>query len=77
MFGFDIKGDILGAVSEAPRKFIEGIYSVISAPPSWMIKTWNGLSDEDKELFAKAALSAARLGAKALISADKGGKVAF
>jgi len=74
---FGIKNEILDAVEQAPRKFISGLFSVISAPPAWIINTWDSLTEEDKKLFAQAAMSAARLGAKALIASDKGGKIEF
>jgi len=74
---FGIKNDILSAAEQVPGRFIQGIYTVIKAPPAWMLSTWNGLSDTDKELFAQAGMSALRVGAKMLIAADKGGKMEF
>lgn len=77
MFGIPSKEDVEQMVFNAPRQFVEGLFSLISAPPKKAISIWNGLSQEDKKLFTQAALAAARLGAKALITADKGGKVEF
>ncbi len=66
-----------GALRLAPRELCEGIVEVVKRPPDALKTAWNGLSDEDKELFAQAGLAAARLAAKAIIAADKGGKVEF
>ena len=70
-----IKGNLLGAVQQAPMAFMQGIADVFVKPPQKMVELWDGLSPEDQKLFAEAALAGARLLAQLLIK--KGGKVEF
>jgi len=53
------------------------IVDIIKAPPEMALRMWEGVSPEDKELLKQAAISAARMTARAVITADKGGKVQF
>lgn len=77
MLGWIGKRLTKGALRSAPKELLEGIAEVVRRPPEAIKSAWEGLSDEDKELFQQAALSAARIAAKAIIAADKGGKVSF
>lgn len=72
-----IKSAILKAVRQAPGQLAEGLLDLISAPPKRAVQVWSGLSEEDKELFKKAAISGAKIAARMIIAADKGGKVKF
>lgn len=66
-----------GAMRSAPREILDGVVDIVKKPPQDAINLWNSLSQEDKDLFSKAALAAARLAAKGLIAADQGGKAEF
>lgn len=65
------------AIFNAPKDLLEGLLRVVSAPPKAAVQFWNRIPEQDQELFRQAGLSAARLAAKAIIAADKGGKVEF
>lgn len=77
MLGWIGKRMTKGALRSAPKELLEGIGDVLKRPPEAIKSAWDGLSDEDKELLKKAAISAVRLTAKAVIAADKGGKTEF
>lgn len=62
-----ITSSIKDAIRQAPMAFLEGISDVFIKPPQKLVALWQGLSPEDQELFKKALLSGARVGAKALI----------
>lgn len=71
-------------IKEAPKLLVEGIAGLILKPPKIAIEAgaklkgaYDKMSPEDKELLKEAAISAARLTARAVIAADKGGKVEF
>lgn len=72
-----IKGQILKAAREAPGQLVEGILDVVMAPPKRAVAVWDGLSEEDKELFKKAAISGAKIAARMIIAADTGVKKEF
>lgn len=72
-----ITSSITDACKQAPKAFLEGLVKALISPPQQLIGIWQGLSPEDQELFKQALIAAARLAAKAVISADKGGKVSF
>jgi len=48
--------------------FVNGIADIFIKPPQKLADMWEGLSPEDQELFKRAALAGARVGAKALIA---------
>lgn len=80
MFRFIGKGIAKGAIKEAESRAVEisgKVLDILKAPPQHALELWNGLSPEDKALFREAGLSAARLTAKVIIAADKGGKTSF
>lgn len=64
-------------VRSAPKDLLEGVMDVIKSPPEELKKVWESLSLEDRELFKQASISVLRLTAKAIIAADRGGKMSF
>lgn len=72
-----ITSSITDAFKQAPAAFLQGISDAIIKPPQKLVELWDGLSEEDKELFKKAAMAGLRVGARALIAYADGGKVNF
>jgi hypothetical protein len=75
MFSWVGKRIAKGAIVTAEKKALvicEKILDIIKAPSEKALAAWEGLTPEDRELFKRAALSAARLTAKAIVAADKG-----
>lgn len=63
-----ITSSVTDAIRQAPMAFLNGVADVFIKPPKKLLSMWQGLSPEDQELFKKAALAGARMGAKALIA---------
>ena len=63
-----ITSSVKDAIRQSPMAFVNGIADIFIKPPQKLADMWEGLSPEDQELFKRAALAGARVGAKALIA---------
>lgn len=78
--GKQIGDGTLEKARKLPAHFIQGIIDLLEVPfkiPKKAWKLWESLPNEDRALFRKAVLSAAKIAAKKAIEYETTGRIKF